>query len=765
MKKKIISAFIMSLILISNINVKVFADDVISRQYDPREEGLVTSVKDQGYLDTCFAFSATATIESYMLLKGYGNYDYSEEHIRWWAMPNKDGYGWQRKEYEGCPVIAIPGYLTSGSGPVNEDDLPYVNSKYNLKADNYDKIGKTMYVTDIAFIPEDDNKVKEAIRKYGAVSSSYYSSLTYLNGETRAYYCPQGNNYATNHNVTIVGWDDDYSKENFKEYYRPDNDGAWLVKNSWGANDTNGGYLWISYEDAYILNTTKNKVNYAIKRVEPLDENLKVYQYDEYGATTSLYLKDNNGNQFQKMIYANVYDFSDEYNVLDKIEFMVKDANYNYKLYYSKVDSQGKPILDEKSMVELYSGVIDEAGYITVDIENFKLPKGKGVVAIILDGTQSNIGAGLGCETNLKYNGNELIYKAQANIGESFIYVDGELIDLNESFTDSNRSLSLKAITRKSSDTSCLLSFNDNKYDFNEEGISNIDLPYHMLNEEVNLEVAPTDSYSKILFDGEEKSKLTKKIMLDSTNKKLVFECLAADGNKKKYYVNISISKEIKSSNDFEKFVLGIQAWDDDSILKANKYYEDLDENEKIKIDNNILNKVIQKREELASKYSACENIRVEGIPWNVKVSIKRSDSGNDIMENYNTLSEYEVELVDMYTSKKFISESNINIIIKEDSKLLDKLSNIINIDKNNKISSLKFNIENDNIIIKEKNINKLVLLEEKSLKDVENNDDNEKVNGKDDVNTGEKSYLIYLEGSVLSSIIIFLILKNSIKR
>ena len=135
-------------------------------------------------------------------------------------------------------------------------------------------------------------------------------------------------------------------------------------------------------------------------------------------------------------------------------------------------------------------------------------------------------------------------------------------------------------------------------------------------------------------------------------------------------------------------------------------------------------------------------------------------------MENYNTLSEYEVELVDMYTGKKFISESNINIIIKEDLKLLDKLSNIINIDENNKISSLKFNIENDSIIIiKEKNINKLALLEEKSLKDIENNDDNEKVNGKDDVNTGEKSYLIYLEGSILSSIIIFLILKNSIKR
>ena len=38
-KKKIISAFIMSLILISNINVKVFADDVISRFHNYEKSG------------------------------------------------------------------------------------------------------------------------------------------------------------------------------------------------------------------------------------------------------------------------------------------------------------------------------------------------------------------------------------------------------------------------------------------------------------------------------------------------------------------------------------------------------------------------------------------------------------------------------------------------------------------------------------------------------------------------------------------------------
>ena len=48
----------------------------------------------------------------------------------------------------------------------------------------------------------------------------------------------------------LVGWDDDFSKENFNESCRPSSDGAWLVRNSWG-NDGYDlyGYFWISYED------------------------------------------------------------------------------------------------------------------------------------------------------------------------------------------------------------------------------------------------------------------------------------------------------------------------------------------------------------------------------------------------------------------------------------------------------------------------------------------------------------------------------------
>lgn len=55
------------------------------------------------------------------------------------------------------------------------------------------------------------------------------------------------------HVVVIVGWDDNYSKDNFNPLMRPENNGAWLCKNSYGednASQAEGyeGYFWMSYE-------------------------------------------------------------------------------------------------------------------------------------------------------------------------------------------------------------------------------------------------------------------------------------------------------------------------------------------------------------------------------------------------------------------------------------------------------------------------------------------------------------------------------------
>ena len=74
-----------------------------------------------------------------------------------------------------------------------------------------------------------------------------------------------------NHAVTIVGWDDNYDKSNFVEGHEPPENGAWLVKNSWGSEEEafpnkgpgwgleneeglHTGYFWLSYYDPTLSN-------------------------------------------------------------------------------------------------------------------------------------------------------------------------------------------------------------------------------------------------------------------------------------------------------------------------------------------------------------------------------------------------------------------------------------------------------------------------------------------------------------------------------
>ncbi len=96
---------------------------------------------------------------------------------------------------------------------------------------------------------DDRNDVKQAICDYGAVLHSIYmDDLNYFNETTNAYY-----NYekpGVNHDVVIVGWDDDYPASNFVTYGEPlPKNGAWLMRNSWGEEWGDGGYFWMSYED------------------------------------------------------------------------------------------------------------------------------------------------------------------------------------------------------------------------------------------------------------------------------------------------------------------------------------------------------------------------------------------------------------------------------------------------------------------------------------------------------------------------------------
>ena len=129
--------------------------------------------------------------------------------------------------------------------------------------------------------------LKYALMTTGAVSVFFNADMAPedFSQDNFAAYCADYT--APNHMVDIVGWDDNYSAENFAT--KPPSDGAWLCKNSWGAAGMEAGhdypwgidgsgYFWLSYYDCSM---TGALVLTAGDAVDPAAD--VVLQYDLLG--------------------------------------------------------------------------------------------------------------------------------------------------------------------------------------------------------------------------------------------------------------------------------------------------------------------------------------------------------------------------------------------------------------------------------------------------------------------------------------------------
>ncbi len=389
-----------------------------SPSYDLRTVNKVTSVKNQNPYGTCWAFATFGSLESYLLPE--------ERNFAEYNLANQAGF--DRAWDSGGNRFMSTAYLSRWGGPVDELDDPYPGGDVHLPGNNGYSIQK--HTQDVIFLPErtsstNNDNIKWGLMTYGGLDVAIFWDDLYYSKSPATYYNPTTK--SANHEVTIVGWDDNYDKNNFRgKAGVPPGNGAFIVKNSWGTYWGDGGYFYLSYYDTSIqamtAYTAEITSNYAT-----------VYQYDPLGYVGSY------GFSTTTAWGANIFTADNSAAPLTAVGFYTTDINTKYEVYIYTNPTYG-PIGGTRNIGP--KGTIPMAGYHTVKLASpISLNAGQRF-SVVIKFTTSSYRYPLASE--YAYSGYSS--KATASRGQSFISSTGS------SWTDlttykSTANLCIKAFT------------------------------------------------------------------------------------------------------------------------------------------------------------------------------------------------------------------------------------------------------------------------------------------------------------------------------
>ena len=351
----------------------------------------------------CWAYSAMNALESTLLNKYSTTYNLSNSnnivnvsHERFYLAKafsgsNANEYGFMTLGKGGYALHSIL-YLTGGYGPIALNSNSPFNGEYTsdtlVSRNNVLNQKKIYDVTEIQVIggvdPDSDsavsnkiNAIKDLINSGIGVttnSRSLRSGCSCFNTDTRASYCPDLNgSYGSNcnyHASLIVGWNDNYSKDNFAEGYKPDKNGAWIIRNTHGSS----GEYYISYYDPYLLNNE----NMAITSIKSVGYD-HIYQYNPSGCKSYQYAGDyycySLGSVPSKQVVS-IFEKNGEGNQkLDSVGFYVQSSSSkSVEVYFSSSSSNDIPsdLFDSNNKICEKNNITNN-GYYSCELSNSKI--------------------------------------------------------------------------------------------------------------------------------------------------------------------------------------------------------------------------------------------------------------------------------------------------------------------------------------------------------------------------------------------------------
>eukprot|EP00924_Labyrinthula_sp_SR-Ha-C_P007635 snap_masked-scaffold_42-processed-gene-2.37-mRNA-1 protein AED:0.07 eAED:0.07 QI:0/0/0/0.5/1/1/2/0/422 len=261
-----------------NKNKYNFPRSNVSYNVDWQRNGKVTSVKNQGNLGTCWAFSAMAVLESQLAIKENKLVDLSVEHLVECSNDfNDSSFEADCSEFGGWPYLGFE-YLEKYGGAYAEKSFPYCSGSLNQyeepecfpcmpkdyskqgcgdHSDLYCNVSSTLgqkkggfcskvdeeeivvKVKSFEELSDDEIELEDVLVKRGPVSVALNALFLqfYWKGIINVPFCSDG----LNHAVLLVG-SGESEVEIFNHVKKTE---FWKVKNSWGEKWGEDGYFRI----------------------------------------------------------------------------------------------------------------------------------------------------------------------------------------------------------------------------------------------------------------------------------------------------------------------------------------------------------------------------------------------------------------------------------------------------------------------------------------------------------------------------------------